>query len=111
MQAKKIKPLSDEFEFVTEGALDERKRVSLAKVLAAKGTVLEKLESDLRFQLFVNEAGQILLSPSISVPLHEAWLFKNPAALAKVREGLTQLERRKLRKLGSFAKYADDESE
>jgi hypothetical protein len=68
-------------------------------------------KSALRFMVYVNEAGQILLEPSVSVPLREAWLYKNPKALAKVREGLAQLGKYKPRSLGSFAQYADDEIE
>ena len=111
MPAKKVRPLSDEFEFVTEGALDERKRVSLAKVVGGKREMLEPGEAGLRFQVFVNDAGQILLSPTVSVPLHEAWLHRNPRAMAKVKEGLAQVGKRGLHRLGSFAKHADDEAD
>ena len=41
----------------------------------------------------------------------EIWLYRNTAALKKVREGLAQAAERKLRSLGSFAKYADKEME
>ncbi|MGH7814506.1 MAG: hypothetical protein ACREQI_10975 [Candidatus Binataceae bacterium] len=51
------------------------------------------------------------LSPGVGIPLHEAWLFKNPDALASVRRGLNQAKQRKVHSLGSFAKYADDEIE
>ncbi len=88
--------------------MDERKRISLAKVLPALKKSLPP-KSALRFMVYVNEAGQILLEPSVSVPLREAWLYKNPQALSKVREGLAQLGRHKPRSLGSFAKFADDE--
>jgi hypothetical protein len=46
---------------------------------------------------------------AVSVPVREICLYRNPAALKKVREGLAQAAERKLRSLGSFAKYADDE--
>ncbi len=63
---------------------------------------------DLRFEVHMNEAGQILLSPRMIHP-REAWLYKNPEALASLRRGIRQAAEGKLHYLGSFAKYADDE--
>jgi len=110
--SRKIKALSDEFEFVGEGGIDERKRLSLAKALGILKERLGELGGPLEalhFRVYVNVAGQILLDPALSVPLHEMWLYRNPTALAKVREGLAQAAEGKLHDLGSFAKYADDE--
>jgi hypothetical protein len=45
--------------------------------------------------------------PSVSVPIREIWLYRNPIALGKVREGLSQAAEGKQHDLGSFAKYAD----
>jgi len=105
---------TEEFEFVGEGGIDERKRLSLAKAL---GTLKEHLGElgapleDLHFRVYVNSAGQILLDPALTVPVREMWLYRNPAALRKVREGLAHAAAGKLRNLGSFAKYADEEIE
>jgi hypothetical protein len=110
--SKKIKALSNEFELVGEGGIDERKRLSLAKALGILKERLGKLGGPLEalhFRVYVNAAGQILLDPALSVPLHEMWLYRNPTALAKVREGLAQAAEGELHDLGSFAKYADDE--
>jgi hypothetical protein len=110
--SKKNKALAQRFEFVGEGGIDERKRISLAKAL---GLVKERIgEIDgsleaLHFRVYVNNDGQILLDPAVSVPLREMWLYRNPVALAKVREGLAQAAKRKLLDLGSFAKYADND--
>jgi hypothetical protein len=105
---RKTESIGDRFDFVGESKIDERKRVSLAKVLPLLRKSIPT-SSTLRFMIYVNEAGQILLEPSVSVPLREAWLYKNPEALAKVEEGLAQLGRNPPRSLGSFAKFADDE--
>ncbi len=94
-------------------ALDARKRVSLAKALAAlNGTLVKKSDAgkngDLRFEVFMNDAGQILLTPQV-IPPEEAWLYKNPKTLASVRRGLKQLTGGKRYNLGSFIEYLDDE--
>jgi len=110
--SKKIKASGSEFEFVGEGGIDERKRLSLAKALGfikqRLGKADDRLEA-LHFRVYVNAAGQVLLDPAVSVPIREMWLYRNPVALAKVREGLSQAAEGKLHDLGSFAKYADDE--
>jgi predicted transcriptional regulator len=46
--------------------------------------------------------------PERSVPAAEAWLWKNPAALASVRDGLRESAEGKRVHRGSFAKYAKD---
>ena len=56
-----------------------------------------------------HEVSQILLSPEIGVSRQEAWLYKNPEALASVRRGLQDAAEGKVHDLGSFAEFADDE--
>jgi hypothetical protein len=98
-----------------ETGFDDRKRVSLSKVVDHLAGLLrqfnEKEAAELRFIIYANDVGQILLSPKIGVPLREAWLFKNPEAIASVRRGLQQAAEGKVRELKSFEKYADDEIE
>jgi len=105
--------LSDRFEAVGEVAVDDRNRISLTKALESNKGLFENAEG-LRFLVQVNGAGQVLLSPVVSVPLHEAWLYKNPAAMEKVSRGISHTaepQGEKLKDLGSFEKYADDEIE
>jgi hypothetical protein len=114
MKTKSTAILRDKFERIGETGLDERKRVSLAKAVDHLNKILHRIygeekASELRFVIYSNDIGQILLSPEIGVPLHEAWLYKNPEALASVRKGLQQAAQGKVRQLESFAKYADDE--
>jgi hypothetical protein len=102
--------LSDRFEVVGEVAMDDRNRISLTKALESIKGLFQNTEG-LRFSVHVNEVGQLLLSPVVSVPLYEAWLYKNPPALAKVGRGLSEAAKEELEDLGSFDKYADDEVE
>ena len=108
--AKLATLLSDHFEQIGEVRLDERRRVSLAKVLdRLKGGPLGEAVD---FSISVNEMGQVLLSPEVKVPAHQLWLYKNPEAFTLVLKGLAQVgNREKLKDLGSFEKYADDEIE
>jgi hypothetical protein len=113
MAAKRPTVRSNNFQRIGDVALDARKRVSLAKALAAMNGSLGKKPGaqktgDLRFEVFRNDAGQILLTPQV-IPPEEAWLYKNPKALASVRRGLRQSAHGKRYNLGSFIQYADDE--
>jgi hypothetical protein len=112
--SRKTEPLSREFVYIGEAGVDERKRVSLTKVfglLKARLGSLGEAPETLHFRVYINDAGQVLLDPAVSVPIHEIWLYRNPEALAKVREGLAQSAKGEVHDLGSFDKFADDEIE
>ena len=65
---------------VAEGVKpDAKKRVVLPKRLVQEGII---------YHIYSNSAGQIVLDPQVIIPASEAWLFKNPAAIASVRKGL-----------------------
>jgi len=75
---------------------DDRGRVAIGD--EAKGKT---------YQVLVNDLGQILLEPVITIPERERWLFANPEALASVKQGLKESAEGKGKYLGSFAQYAD----
>ena len=62
---------------------------------------------DKRYSLEQQENGQIILTPVVSVPEREAWLFKNPGALAAVQRGLEAAAAGRVHYVGSFAQYSD----
>jgi len=102
--------INESFKRLAEVSLDERKRVSLSKALeSVKAVFGVAIDESLRLAVYMNEAGQLLLSPEVSVPMHELWLYRNPEALKAVVMGLEEARQGKLVDLGSFAKYADDE--
>jgi hypothetical protein len=80
--------------------LDARKRVSLAKLLPNYEVCSFKAYT---------EGDKIILEPMAEIPARDLWLYRNPQALQEVREGLEQSKAGKVRKRGSFAKYAQDE--
>ena len=115
MAAKRPTVRSNKFQRVGDVGLDARKRVSLAKAIAAlNGSLLKKSradqKTDLRFEIHLNDAGQILLSPQ-EIPAEEAWLYKNKEAFASVTKGLEESATGKTKSLGSFAKYLDEDED
>ena len=81
---------------------DSKRRVTLGKALAG-------LDEDVRFDVYRNPDGQIVLDPQVSIPASEAWLYRNREALASVRRGLQEAAEEKAVFVGSFAQYADEE--
>jgi len=69
---------------------DAKKRVLLPKVQMREG---------IRYHVYTNSTGQILLDPQVTIPASEVWLFNNPDALASVRRGLSDAARGKVSKV------------
>jgi len=103
--------IADEhFEAVGESRLDERNRVTLSKAVEQlRALIGDAALSRVHLSVAINSVGQILLTPHVPVPAHEAWLLRNPTALSKVREGIAQAGRGEAVPAGSFAEFADDE--
>jgi predicted transcriptional regulator len=53
-------------------------------------------------------AGRVTAVHQASVPDSEAWLYRNPEALAAVRRGLQDAAAGRTVSLGSFARFAAD---
>src|SRR3977135_1733655 len=92
-----------ELELIAEDVRpDSKRRLTLGKALAG-------LDDDVRFDVYRNPSGQIVLDPQVSIPASEAWLYRNPKALDAVRRGLQEAGDGKAVAVGSFAKCADEE--
>jgi len=52
---------------------------------------------------------RIILEPYTEIPAREAWLFKNPKALAELKQGIKDAEEGRVKYRGSFSKYKDEE--
>lgn len=61
------------------------------------------------FRAWRTDDGNIVLEPFTEIPAREKWLFENAVALGAVKEGLAQAAQGKVRTLGSFARYADED--
>jgi predicted transcriptional regulator len=80
---------------------DSKGRIALGKL--AKGVSSYRLHQE--------TDGRLILEPFVEIPERERWLYKNPAALAAVEEGLRDVAAGRIVSLGSFAQYADDDLE
>ncbi len=69
---------------------DSKRRVVLPASLVPEDVV---------YQVYSNEAGQILLDPQVLIPASEAWLFRNPKALASVKRGLADAAEGRISKI------------
>jgi hypothetical protein len=79
---------------------DERGRLTLGQMAKAKS-----------YRVMVNQAGQILLDPVVSIAERELWLWQNPEVAASIQRGIRQSAAGEAHDLGSFAQYADLEME
>lgn len=69
---------------------DSKRRVVLPQELIGEGVT---------YHIYVNASRQVVLDPQVSIPASEAWLYKNPEALASVRRGLDDVAQGKVSKV------------
>jgi len=91
------------FKKVGRVRVDAKKRVGIPR-----GAGQEGVDS---YEMYVNETGQIVLDPQVTIPAAELWLYKNPRASAMVREGLEEAKSGKIARGKSFSKHANDSIE
>ena len=73
-----------DFEEVAETRVDAKNRVTLGR----------KRQRDVSsYRIYRNSVGQIILDPMVTIPAHEAWLFKNKKAARLVEEGLADVRK------------------
>lgn len=70
-------------------------------------TIGPEVIGDTQYRALVNQMGQIVLDPVITVPAREYWLLQNPEALASVVRGVEQAKRGELGTFPSFASFVD----
>ncbi|MBI4341161.1 MAG: hypothetical protein HY598_02640 [Candidatus Omnitrophica bacterium] len=91
-----------EFEAVTEARVDAKHRVALGRLPGMRVS---------SYRVYRNRVGQIILDPLVTVPAYEAWLFKNPEAMKRVKEGLEDARKgRTVKAKEDYTKYLNDEA-
>ena len=53
--------------------------------------------------------GKLILDPYVEIPLEEQWLWNDKEAMASLRRGFADAKAGRVRYVGSFAKYINDE--
>lgn len=92
-----------DFEPYGEVRVDSKNRITLGKT----ESVNVKITS---YKVYRNSLGQYILDPQVSVPAHEAWIYKNPKALAALKKGLEEARKGNLVDAPEdFSKYIDSE--
>lgn len=90
-----------DFEEVAEARVDAKHRVALGR------TMPRQVRS---VRVYQNAHGQVILDPMVSLPAHEAWLFKNTRASDLVQQGLEDARKGRLEKpKEDFSRYVKDE--
>lgn len=88
------------FTQMAEARPDSKNRVALGKLPIRAH----------HYKIFVNEAGQIVLDPQVTIAAADLWLFNNKKALGSVIKGLSDAKAGRLRKANEdFSKYLDDD--
>ena len=104
--------IDEKFEEIGQTSLDTKQRVTLKRAVdVLRQHFGSDVELKVRFTVACNSAGQILLSPETTIPLHEAWLHKNKEAMASLQRGIEQAGKGQLNDLGSFAQYGEEDDE
>ena len=93
---------TDVFKSVGEALADERGRLPMAKTGVRK---------DDRYAVAVNDDGQILLTPLVSIPPREVIVWENQMLRESLARGLAEAAAGQTESLGSFAQYADEDVE
>ncbi len=61
------------------------------------------------FRIHKEANGLLVLEPYAEVPFREIWLHRNPEAMGMVQHGLRESAEGKVKSLGDFSHFADDE--
>lgn len=91
-----------EFRSAGEVAADERARIALGK---------SGVRKDDRYAVAVNDDGQILLTPLVSIPKRELLVWENAQVRELLAVGLAQSAAGDVADLGDFSEFADDDDE
>jgi len=90
----------DHFEEYGEVKVDSKNRVALGRTGPAPV---------FSYKIYRNSLGQIILDPQVTLPAHEAWIFKNEKAKQLVQKGLHEAKSGRLAKADeNYSKYIKD---
>jgi hypothetical protein len=92
------KMVTETFHAVGEAVADERGRIPMGK---------SGVRKDDRYAVAVNDDGQILLTPLVSIPRRELVVWQNQALRESLARGLAEAASGEVEEMGSFASFLD----
>lgn len=61
------------------------------------------------YKITLDRHHRIILEPFVEIPAQEKWLFENKQALEKVKRGLEDSAKGRIKSKGKFSQYIDEE--
>ena len=105
LRKKEVVEIKEKFMPVDIRPLDSKHRITLGGRL--KRLMMSKMKID-SYQVFVGKGGDILLRPAVSIPSSEAWVYKNPEVIGRVRKGLREAGEGKIEKVTDLEGFLND---
>jgi hypothetical protein len=102
---KQVFEICEMFMPVDTRSLDSKHRITLGGKL--QKLIAGKMKFD-SYQVFLGKKGDILLRPSVSVPSTEAWVYRNPEAIGRIRQGLKEAAEGKAEKVDDLESFLDN---
>ncbi|MEK6565057.1 MAG: hypothetical protein AABZ65_08560 [Candidatus Omnitrophota bacterium] len=100
--SKEAIEVKEKFMPVDTRPLDSKHRITLGGKLYRAVSSRMKIDS---YQVFVGKEGDILLRPAVSIPSSEAWVYRNPEVIGKVRQGLKEAAEGKVEKVDNLEDF------
>lgn len=97
--------INETFWSVGVKTVDSKNRITLG------GAIWKLTNSDLKadaYKVFVGQEGDILLQPVVTIPSREAWIYRNPKVLKKIRKGLVEAKQGKLEKVKDLERFLEN---
>ncbi len=99
-----IESLKEKFAAVGFKTVDSKNRISLGiRVSRSRGKDMAA-ES---YQIYLGDEGDVLLRPMVSVPSREAWIYRNPKAMKRIRQGLAEAGEGKTEKVKHLKRFLE----
>lgn len=102
---KEVVEVKEKFMPVDTRPLDSKHRITLGGRL--QRFMMSKMKID-SYQVFVGKNGDILLRPAVSIPSSEAWVYRNPEVIGKIRRGLSEAAEGKTEKADDLEIFLDN---
>lgn len=83
-------------------ALDAKNRITLGGRLMK---LIGKRMNVEAYKIFIGKNGDILLRPAVSIPSNEAWVYRNPEVIARVRKGLKEAREGKTERVDNLDSF------